>query len=226
MDVSILRAAVSAAVRVTISTSVIGCGGSAIGDAGSAAGAPSDRTPMGGATSSDAGARPSAGTAGSEPWSGGAAVTQAGTASGGLSSGGAGTGGMASGGATSADGGASEANAGGGGDGAAGAPGTSACGAEVAACLDTLAQADVEQPFTPIELACCQTVIDGLTELSNPSEPAECFLTLNTTFMRSAARGVCCADAETWEQRACTPWGPPVPPELPLALLRAWEAAA
>ena len=68
-------------------------------------------------------------------------------------------------------------------------------------------------------------MIDNLKEHQVVGADA-CWQDLNGRLMTSAARNLCCNSPETWQVSACTPWGPPVPPELPEEALAAWELAA
>ena len=82
-------------------------------------------------------------------------------------------------------------------------------------------------PLSDAGEACCDTVVVGFDDLRLSN--AECFGDLNRRFMASGVRGRCCSDQATWSHLACTPWGPPVPPELSAEsaeLLRAWSLAA
>lgn len=221
MDAKVLRAAVSAAIRVTVSTSLIGCGGSVSSEnagttsaGGKSAATPSKAQGTSAAGNSSAGWGPAAPTNGSNPNSG-----SAGTASGGTTVGGpastAPEGGSDSGGTTAGAAGAAE---GGEGPGALGDP----CSV-MTACMDRL---DGDALLaTPGTIPCCQVVIDGLMELRDQLG-IECWADLNGRFLTSMAHQTCCTALNQWQQPACTPWGPPVPPELPESALLSWGAAA
>jgi hypothetical protein len=232
MDAKTLRAALMAALRVTVSTSFIGCGAHTSTDG---AGGPTPAGTSDRATSrpddehapdgSDQGGKPgapsehsSAGATSHDPSAGATSSN----ATGGSSSGSA-TGGSAS------DGGSMNASAAGeGNQGGAGTEPPTPCEA-LAACLGTLEGMTFERgaPLPSAATQCCQLVIEGL---SVPVEAAVCDpetrRALDARFMGSPVRSACCADPETWQHLACTPWGPAVPPELPLEALVAWELAA
>jgi hypothetical protein len=167
MDAKVLRAAVSAAIRVTVSTTLIGCG-----DGESATETPSAGMP----------------------------------ASGGFDMGGA----------------AAIAGAGGE-DASAGAP-TDVCAAAAHACVSLLEQTP-QEPLTEADEACCDTVIATLEELRRDTPREACYDGLYARF-HGPVRTQCCADQSTWVYLACTPWGPPVPPEFSREALRLWSLAA
>jgi hypothetical protein len=222
MDAKVLRAAVSAAIRVTVSTSLIGCGGSVSGESAGAAndgGKPAAMPSK--AQGANAGGNAGAGWGWSpKPSDGATPPTSGGTASGSSNSGGITSttpegGNDVGGNATAGTAGAAE-----GGDGP-GAP-TDPCSA-MTACMDRL-DADALLA-TPGTIPCCQMVIDGLMELRDQIS-IECWVDLNGRFLMSKAHQTCCTALSEWEQPACTPWGPPVPPELPESALLGWGAAA
>lgn len=214
MDAKVLRAAVSAALRVTVSTTLIGCGGNVSTDPGHATSSPAIKdTPSGTAQPSTAETEqttsptPTSNAGGSEP---GSKAPNAGMAS----NAGSETGGVAS-------------VAGAGGDEAsAGAP-ADVCGAAAHACLTQLEQTP-QQPPTDATKACCDVVIASLDQLRQELQPeeAECYNGVESRFMMPPVRNQCCHDPSTWVHVACTPWGPPVPPELSADALRAWSLAA
>ncbi len=228
MDAKVLRAAVSAAIRVTVSTTLIGCGGNVTTDAGGTrAPGKNDAAGTGEPTSSakDASQRNNLPYPVSGIVSNGA---KAGSGAGGA--GGAVIGGSA-GGATVGSAGATRngevggmANAAGANDeSSAGAP-AQTCVAAAETCLTTLEQTTAVQPPSAATQACCETVLQAISlpqQLSN-----ECFDSLNTRFMQPGVRPLCCTDPSSWSHQACTPWGPPVPPELSRDALLAWGAAA
>src|SRR5207244_2947284 len=203
-----LKAALSAAIKVTITSTLVGCGGMMTSSGGGPDREPSGSAGSGG--SDTAGKSPlqpasygyptesepaSGGTAGAEP------ITAA-TAPGG----GAPAGGMAS-----AAAGGSAGAAGG------GAPAATCTSAEVDACYAFLAQADVTgfgNPLPAADQACCRTLLDSLVS----GEPGSVCRSDNTRrFDPSPARRVCCSDPASWSvYPSCAPWGPPVPPELSL----------
>jgi hypothetical protein len=114
--------------------------------------------------------------------------------------------------------------AGAGGDEAsAGAP-ADVCGAAALACIESIEQTDAVQPLSDATQACCDVVLAAIA--LPPQLSAECFANVNTRFMQGGARQQCCHDPSTWQQPACTPWGPPVPPEFSRAMLQAWSLAA
>lgn len=213
MDAKVLRAAVSAAIRVTVSTTLIGCGGNVSTDAGRATSSPAVKdTPTSTGEPSANETEPSR-TPSPDPKpttsAGGSAPASEVPTAGMASSGGSEVGGMA-------------AVAGAGGDEAsAGAP-ADVCRAAAQACLTQLEQTTPEPP-SAADKACCDTVIATLEELWQGTPRDACFESIDARF-RGAVRTECCADKSTWVYRACTPWGPPVPPELSRAAL--WSLAA
>lgn len=224
MDAKVLRAAVSAAIRVTISTTLIGCGGSVVGEASEAGGTPS--------SSSTGGAPPNAMSGGADEHVSAPQVPSGTGATGGggaQASSASVTAGTATsidvGGMVSTDGGASEiGGASQAGEASSGGATAEECGAAVAACLT---QVEPEVPSAALSdagKACCETIIAGFDELRLAG--AACFTDLDRRFMTSGVRQRCCADQATWTHLACTPWGPPVPPELPAAALQAWGLVA
>lgn len=212
MDAKVLRAAVTAALRVTVSTTLIGCGGNASTDVGRATPSPAVKeTPSAGlpaVTETQPSSSPSPQPATST--GGNASTTEQPTA------------GMAAGGGLDVGGMAAIAGAGGE-DATAGAP-TDVCGAAAHACLNQLEQTSPEPP-TEADKACCDTVIATLEELWQATPRDACFEGIEARF-RGAVRTECCVDQSTWVYRACTPWGPPVPPEFSPEALRAWSLAA
>ena len=212
MDAKVLRAAVSAAIRVTVSTTLIGCGGNVSTDAGRTTSSPAVKdTPTSTGAPSANETEPSR-TPSPDPKpttsAGGSAPASEAPTAGMASSGGAEVGGMA-------------AVAGAGGEEAsAGAP-ADVCGAAAHACLAQLEQT-IQEPPSAATKACCDTVIATLEQLQ-PSD-AVCFNSVNARFQRGGVRAECCTDQSTWVHQACAPWGPPVPPELSRAAL--WSLAA
>ena len=221
MDAKTLRAALAAAVRVTVSTSLIGCGGNI--------------------TSDDARGGPAIAGAASPPErevdvkypsaSGGKAAQQpyevapaAGVAAGGVATGGVPTtaGGSGSGGDTAA----SEA-------GSAGSSVIDSC-QPVEACMTVLEGVELQpgQALSNDELGCCRLVVSELQPLNlgsdAPLEVSECGERIEPRFGRTPVTMQCCQETSwpTIRSLACTPWGPPVPPELPRDALAAWEMAA
>jgi hypothetical protein len=221
MDAKVLKAAVSAAIRVTVSTTLIGCGGGVSTGEGRSSPAPTVKD-----APTDTPERVASGTAGAggrthsappEPTagSGGRATLPLESSAGNTgTAGGASveTGGMASG-------------AGAGGEpGSAGAP-ADVCGNAASACVAKLGEQPFEETPSDATIACCETILARLDELR--AEPgAACFDHLDQDFMQSPARRQCCKDQSTWQNPACTPWGPPVPPGFSRAALRAWSLAA
>lgn len=219
MDAKVLRAAVSAAIRVTVSTTLLGCGGSVRGDA-DGAGTASNGSGGGGYTDADQStggyrAAPSPVPVGTSANGGHASTVTAGAATAGAATAGA---------AAETGGVANAAGAGQAGEPAsAGAP-AEVCGGAVDACLTLLAQEPAGATLNDVGKACCETVAAGLDELRLST--AECFDDLEQRFMTMPARSICCRDQATWVHLACTPWGPPVPPELSAEGLQAWSLAA
>jgi hypothetical protein len=115
-----------------------------------------------------------------------------------------------------------------GGEGGEGTPPLTPCEA-TAACLGTLEAMTFErgEPLPSAAAPCCELVVESL---SSSGEAAVCdpetLRALNARFMGSPTRSACCSDPETWQHRACTPWGPAVPPELPLEVMSDWELVA
>lgn len=233
MDAKVLRAAVTAAIRVTMSTTLVGCGNTvsdqarpseASGSESSAGSAMSGGT---GSAMSSVGGDPRGGgigqagavvdvvdVGGAAPSSGGSPSSSAG----GQPSTTPGIGGTSSPGGTDAAG-----QSPGGTEGEAGAPAL-ACGASVLDCLSALEMVERGALLDETGMACCVTVRAGLIELKQ--ESAECYLGIAKRFQSAPARQACCKDPSTWDETACAPWGPPVPPELRLEVLRAWAAVA
>lgn len=220
MDAKVLKAAVSAAIRVTVSTTLIGCGGNVSTDAGRTSSSPAVKDTPTDTTGSVASA--TAGTGGQTqnaptnptPSSGGQATRPVETSAGTSGSEVVEVGGMAN----------AAGAAAGGEPASAGAPGD-VCGSAAAACVATLGAQPFEVTPSDATQACCETILARLDELR--LEPgAACFDHLDQDFMQSPARRQCCKDASTWENPACTPWGPPVPPELSHEALRRWSLAA
>jgi hypothetical protein len=221
MEAKVLRAALSAAIRVTVSTTLLGCGGRVSGDVAEAGHGGSNGRP-----SSDA----AAGTAPlTYPYSAGSTAN---ATSSGSSTSGAGSnaeldaaGAAALVGGAGALGGAAGEPASAGGAAAAGAPtaGSSCGGDHVQACFAQIealqATPGAPLPKAPDVLACCST----LTNAASPGVPdQQCDQELAQRF--APLRFPCCEALGTWEG-ACAPWGPPVPPELSLEQLRLVEVA-
>lgn len=214
MDAKVLRAAVSAAIRVTVSTTLVGCGNTASneaaltetgGHASSAQGG--DHTATGGVPNSAAGATLE--TAGSAP-SGGVGPM--------ISSGG-----QPSPMAPEVAGSTSTAGETSGSAGEAGAP-SQVCGAKVLDCVSMLEGIERGATLDEAGDACCVEVRAGLFELQQSG--AECYIELGRRFQATAARQACCKDPSTWSETACTPWGPPVPPEFSADLPHIMAAVA
>jgi hypothetical protein len=217
MEARVLRAALSAAIRVTVSTSLIGCGGVTTGGQGDAP--PSEsKTPVksghptgtGGSGSNTAGAMSAAtsGSGGLELGEGGSML--AGTPAGGVP----GTSGMPNAGGMSNAGGV---------PGAGGVPNaTDACEAAYSCVSDLQAlQSDTspQLPTTERTTECCQLIIGSKSPWGTP------LLCGETTFNGHAELlWPCCAVLQSPQDTACTPWGPPVPPELDLEQLLSWAA--
>jgi hypothetical protein len=211
MDAKILRAAVSAALRVTVSTTLIGCGGSATTDTGRPSSSPAVNDAPASIGQPPSTETEPADSPSPQPATGGSASETETPSAGTTAGGGVDMGGMA-------------AIAGAGGEEAsAGAP-AEVCRAAAQACLTQLEQTTPEPP-SAADKACCDTVIATLEELWQAMPRDVCFDAIETRF-RGAVRSECCADKSTWVYRACTPWGPPVPPELSREALQRWSLAA
>jgi hypothetical protein len=212
MDAKVLRAAVSAAIRVTVSTTLIGCGGTVSPDPGRARPSPTvNDTPSTGQPAvtepepaDSPSPRPATSTGGS------ASATE--TPSAGMPA----SGGFDMGGAAAIAGAGGE-------DASAGAP-TDVCAAAAHACVSLLEQTP-QEPLTEADEACCDTVIATLEELRRDTPREACYDGLYARF-HGPVRTQCCADQSTWVYLACTPWGPPVPPEFSREALRLWSLAA
>lgn len=221
MDANVLRAAVSAAIRVTVSTTLLGCGGSVVSEA-DGAGSTSNGAAGRGQTDAAKGtggyrAAPSPVPEGTNPSGGKSSSATAGAATAGAATAGTPA-------ETETGGVANAAGAGGVGEPAsAGAP-AEVCGGAVDACLTQLEQEPPGSTLSDAGKACCDTVVVGFDELRLGN--AECFGDLDRRFMSSGVRQRCCADQATWSHLACTPWGPPVPPELSPEALRQWSLVA
>ena len=206
MDAKILKAAVSAAIRVTVSTTLIGCGGQMATDAGGA-GAASAGGPMGSNGQSKAtqssGDPANVDYPSTEPAHGGKPGMPQ-TTAGAATSGGA-AGGMAS-----------TAEAGSAGEATSGEP------LDSCACQALLASVQEGDALSSDAQACCQTMFADW--LKPTATDAQCSSKLE--WFASAAHTQCCNVLKAWQEPACSPWGPPVPPELPFEALLEWEAAA
>jgi hypothetical protein len=221
MDAKTLKAALAAALRVTVSTSLIGCGAHTSTD-GAGGGPTSDaREPA--MSRPDDGHYPEAEQRGGRP----GAEDDYPTASGGVPSSSSAAGSAMDG--SASEGGSMMASAAGeGGEGGARRQPLTQCEA-AAACLGTLEVMTFAagEPLPSAAAACCQLVIESLSWRSEGAVcDAETLSALNARFMGSPTRTACCSDPETWQHQACTPWGPAVPPELPREALFAWELAA
>jgi hypothetical protein len=69
---------------------------------------------------------------------------------------------------------------------------------------------------------CCQAAIDNY--LQRPATEEQC--SIFSDWFSLPAHQQCCTALNAWQEPACTPWGPPVPPELSSDALLEWEAAA
>lgn len=206
MEAKVLRAALSAAIRVTVSSALVGCGGATIADP-PAAGHPEPSTseqpePQ---VSATAGAAPSHphNSAGTHP-----SATAGAPASGGI------------GGTPPAEGGAPAV--------VVEAP-KSFCETPGMLACEPIFDALVSDPplwsdpLEPDALACCQTLVGALDASDPLGIDMDCRAELDGRL--NAVRFPCCP-ALDFQGQACTPWGPPVPPELDLEQLLAWSAAA
>jgi hypothetical protein len=181
MDLKVRRAALSAAIKVTVSATLLGCGGIASSSnppEGMAGGANADRAGTGGTTSAETGGTANEEMAGA-PAAGGAAP-------------------------------ASEC----------GSPRTNDC----LAYFDALQLKSGEALPNGMAAACCQVVMDEMAASASSAEGRQCSRALQERLGASGVLYECC-----WKTgstlAACTPWGPPVPAELLLEQLLAWEAA-
>ncbi len=150
MDAKVLRAAVSAAIRVTVSTTLIGCGGNVSTDTGRAAVPPDEPavkgTPVKTSEPAAKNADPHVSSPRPTPATGGSAPAIETPTAGVANDGGSSLGGFAS-------------TAGAGGDEAgAGAP-SDVCGAAALACVTSLEQAAFDAPLSAADQACCDTVL-------------------------------------------------------------------
>jgi len=218
MDAKILRAAVSAAIKVTITTTLVGCGG-VVTSSGGGPGAEPTGGPAGssgqGSSAESSGEPVGSGYPKSEPAAGGKPGAEATTAA------------AAPGGSAPLGGTPTTAEAGNAGAPNGGSADATCVGAEVDACYAFLAEAQPQTKFgdplpAPYQ-ACCQTLLSSLVN----GELSYVCLSDNNAHFNSSARAVCCSDPASWSvYPACAPWGPPVPPELTLEALRDWQAAA
>ena len=208
MDAKILRAAVSAAIKVTITTTLVGCGGVVTSSSGSPGAEPTKGEPA-------SGGKPGTEASKSEPASGGKPGAEATTVA------------AAPGGSAALGGMATTAEAGNAGAPNGGSPDATCVGAEVDACYAFLAEAKPQtkfgEPLPAPYQACCSTVLSSLVN----GELSYVCLSDNSAHFDQSARAVCCSDPASWSvYPACAPWGPPVPPELSLEALLDWQAAA
>lgn len=212
MDANVLRAALSAAIRVTVSSAMVGCGGATIADPPGAGHAePSTSEPPKPQVIASAGAAPRypENRAGTSP-----SATAGMTASGG----GGGTP-PAEGGAPAADGGAPAVVEG---------P-KSFCEAPAMQACQPIFDALIEnpplwsEPLEPEALGCCTALVAALDASDPRTLDQECREQLDRRL--NEVRFPCCP-ALDFQGQACAPWGPPVPPELDLEQLLAWSAAA
>jgi hypothetical protein len=197
MDLKVRRAALSAAIKVTVSASLLSCGGIASSSnppEGVAGGASADRGGTGGTASVVAGD--------ANVEAGGTANAQAGGA------------------ANTATAGAPTVG---------GAAPASDCGStqtkDCLAYFDGLQLKPEDELPEGIAVACCQVVMDEMAATASNAEGRQCSRDLQERLDASGVFYDCC-----WKTgstlAACTPWGPPVPAELSLAQLLAWEDAA
>lgn len=215
MDAKVLRAAVSAAIRVSVSTTLIGCGGSVTTDAGGAAGATTSGVSAAGSGKSGGDtttpaypspvAMPAAGGTGGAPAATASAGTQTVMHAGGMAS-------------------AGTASTSEGGNGEAGEPSMASGGAgpSFCACAALLADVKAGEALSSDAQVCCQVVIDDYP----PVSAADQACVNDFQWFVIPAHQQCCTTLDAWLQPACTPWGPPVPAEAPLAALLDWELAA
>jgi hypothetical protein len=204
MEAKVLRAALLAAIRVTVSSSMLGCGGATTFDQpGPIPSSSQEPQPSsGGGTASQPTANHD--SAGTHPASAGAT---------------GGVGGLASGGG----GGTGEAGMPGGAEAPA-ASGSFCDGPAMQACepiYDELATST--EPLDAVAVGCCKVLVDALDRVSPPEVDAQCLAELDSRL--NLLRGSCCPALES-KGNACAPWGPPVPPELELELLLGWSAVA
>ncbi len=225
MEAKVLRAALSAAIRVTVSTSLLGCGGVTTGGQGEApAGSdpPAKNRQGQGVPTPGYGSGYSTGS-GYGSGSGGYPTSTAGSGSstaGTLSVAGSGSGGLATG-----EGGAALAGAPAGGEpGSAGMPNPPGPCEVAQACLSDLqgllSDTFPQLPTTPRTTECCQLVISQIAPWGAPLQCGEA-----TLMAGEELQWPCCEVLQSPMDTACTPWGPPVPPELDLEQLLEWTAA-
>jgi hypothetical protein len=221
MDAKVLRAAVSAAIRVTVSTALIGCGGTVTSGEGASPGG--GATNVNGPTPGDPVKSNTTGTPYPYPVASGTSGSTTAPSNGGQASGGhASSGGSAVEGGVASLGGSPEGGSSEGGEGST-VP-LNSCDA-LNTCLTHIEASMPAAPLNDADQACCQAMIDNLKDHQVAMADA-CWADLNGRLMTSPARSLCCNSPDTWQVSACTPWGPPVPPELPEGALAAWEAAA
>lgn len=231
MEAKVLRAALSAALRVTVSTGLVGCGG-ATSDGGPRTGTATtseleggDTTPSPRDEAGAAGGSPASGAATSEGLSGGAAAGGA-AATGGLAGTGASELTAGSAGTMTAQGGAPLAGASSGGAaGAGGAKGSAWACEDLNACVELLterlAASSDPLPDDATTVACCGAMIEPSWP---PSADLQCTAELLPRSWPTQAK--CCELLRYPRGPVCTPWGPPVPPEFGREQLLLWEATA
>jgi hypothetical protein len=208
MEAKVLRAALSAAIRVTVSTSLLGCGGVTSGGQSEApAGSdPPATDSQGQGVTAPAPSYDGYGAGGYPTSTAGSGNNTAGTPS----AAGSGSGGLASG-----EGGAA---------GAGGMPTPpDPCEAAQSCVSDLQAlRSDTwpQLPTTPRTTECCQLVIGTRAPWGAPLQCGE-----ETFNGHDELLWPCCEVLQSPQDTACTPWGPPVPPELDLEQLLEWAAA-
>jgi len=220
MDLKVRRAALSAAIKVTVSASLLSCGGIASSSNpinpsnpsdGLAGGASADRAGTGGSASVLAGGTANAVTGDANVEAGGTANANA-EAAGAANAEAGGTANVEAAGAPAAGGAAPASEC--------GSPQTNDCLAYFDA-LQLKPGADLPEGMA---VACCHVVMDEIATTTGSADGSQCSLALHQRLDASGVFYDCC-----WKTgstlTACTPWGPPVPAELSLEQLLAWEAA-
>jgi hypothetical protein len=87
------------------------------------------------------------------------------------------------------------------------------------AVLESVKEGDV---LSSDAKACCEKAFADYLKLPETNEQCS----IRQEWFSLPAHQQCCTTLNAWEESACTPWGPPVPPELPFEALLEWEAAA
>jgi hypothetical protein len=217
MEAKVLRAALSAAIRVTVSTSLLGCGGVTSGGQGEA---PADSDPPAKNSQGQGVETPEPGYGGGYA-SGSMGYSPSRAGSGFSAAGAPGVAGNGAGGLATGGGGAALGGAPAGGEPGAGVmPEPLEPCAVALACLGDLQalKSDTwpQLPTTPRATECCQLVIDHIVPFEAPLQCGD-----EVVGAGEELRWPCCEVLQSPPGTACTPWGPPVPPELDLEQLLA-----